>query len=272
MDTNIFHDFENRKEYTAELLDGITSGVSLFMLSDELKFLHFNRAADELFGYEKGGLLSLTQEDPLSIFHPDYVDRLYSQIIATMRDGKLFNYDCRILCKDGTYKWTNLSAELVQQKEGGRLYFYCVLSPIEAPRHSLLEGCHFLIAAGSTWDRHILTDLIESMGGTCQITGNGLEALDLFASSEDDPYCAFFIGSRLTGMNGFELSKEIRHSDHPSGGKIPLILLISEDDHETIHAAEEIGITLFLQKPLEQKAVRSLLNHLAQSVLSPTAS
>lgn len=270
MDKNIFHDFENNRQYTAELLDGITYGVSLFMLSDELKFLHFNRAADDMFGYEKGGLLALTCEDSLSIFHPDYVDRLYSQIIATMRDGKLFNYDCRILCKDGTYKWTNLSAELVQQKEGGRLYFYCVLSPIEAPRHSLLEGCHFLVAAGDSWDRHILTDLIESMGGTCETSVNGLEALDLFSGSEEDPYCAIFIGSKLTGMNGFELSKEIRHSDHPAGGEIPLILLISEDDQETIPAAEGIGINLFLQKPLEQAAIRSFLNHLAQSILSHT--
>ncbi|MCQ4635514.1 PAS domain-containing protein [Anaerovorax odorimutans] len=266
MDTNIFHDFENNMEHTAELLDGIASSVSLFMLSDELKFLHFNRAADEMFGYEKGGLYALTQKDPVSIFHPSYVDGLYSEIIATMRNGKLFHFDCRILCRDGSYKWTNLSAELVQQKEGGRLYFYCVLSPIEAPRHSLLEGRHFLVAAGDDWDRHTITDLIEGMGGTCHTAGSGLEALDLFIASQEDPYHSVFIGSRLTGMNGFELSKEIRHSDHPDGSKVPLILLISEDDHETmVHAAEEIGINLFLQKPLEKKAIRTLLTQLSQS-------
>ena len=67
MDNTIFHEFETDRQYTADRLDGISSGVSLFMVSDEIRFLYFNRAADEMFGYEKGGLLTLTDEDSLCI-------------------------------------------------------------------------------------------------------------------------------------------------------------------------------------------------------------
>lgn len=262
METNIFQDFETKREYTIELLDGISSGVSLFMVSDEFKFLHFNRAADEQFGYEKGGLLSLTQQDPLSIFHPDYVDRLYGEIIATMRGGRLFNYNCRIICCDGSYKWTNLSAELVQQKDGGRLYFYGVLSPIETPRNTLLEGCHFLIAAGREANRRILAEEVEEMGGTCSASANGLEALDSFNALAAGTYRAIFIGAHLAGLNGLELAKEIRLSGHPDSAAVPLVLIVSQADEDTIHAAAELGINLILKEPLSHTDLRSLLTEL----------
>lgn len=182
MGDNIFYDFETNRPYAEGLLDGISSGVCLFSISDEMKFLYFNQAADELFGYEKGGLLALTDEDSLRIFHPDFEDSLYSVMIASLREERLFHYDCRILCKDGSYKWTNLSAQL-QQKEGGCLYFYCVLSPTSAPVDILLKGCHFLIVSSSDTDCSILTDQIERMGGTYDLSASPLDALDLFCEA-----------------------------------------------------------------------------------------
>lgn len=182
MGDNIFYDFENNRPYAEGLLDGISSGVCLFSISDEMKFLYFNQAADELFGYEKGGLLALTDENSLGIFHPDLEDQLYSVMIASLREERLFHYDCRILCKDGTYKWTNLSAQL-QQKEGGCLYFYCVLSPTSAPANILLRGCHFLIVSGADTDCTVLTEQIERMSGTYDLCDSPLDALDFFCEA-----------------------------------------------------------------------------------------
>lgn len=264
MDRNIFYDFQNNRNYTIELLDGIASAVSLFVVSDEIRFLHFNRAADALFGYEKGALFSLTQKDALCIFHPDYVDRLYGEIIATMREDRLFNYDCRILCKDGSYQWTNLSAQLVQQKEGA-LYFHCVLTPIPAPRRTLLKGQHFLIAAGEYGDRRILSELIEKMGGTCDITDNGMDALDLFTASEEWNYNRIFIGSRMGAINGFELAKDIRYCGRSDGDEIPLVLLVSPDDEETIQAVQDIGIDATLEKPLDPEKTARFLKTLSHT-------
>ena len=105
MDKNIFNDFQQNRQYTEELLDGVSSGVSLFMVSDKIQFLHFNQAADEMLGYGKRGLDHATAEDPLGIFHPDDVDQLYSEIIATMRGTHYFNYNCKLLRQDGTYQW-----------------------------------------------------------------------------------------------------------------------------------------------------------------------
>lgn len=263
MDKNIFNDFEQNRQHTEELLDSVDSGISLFAVSDKIEFLHFNQAADKMLGYAQRQLNQITGEDSLSIFHPDDVDQLYSEIIATMRGSHYFNYNCRLLCQDGTYQWFNLAADLMQKKEGA-LYFYCVISPTEAPVATLLKGCHFLIAAGAELDRQLLTAQIEGMGGTCDIAVSGLEGLDLFTFAEEGAYHAVFIGSRLTGMNGFELAKDIRHSDLPAGRTIPLILLLTEDDRETTQTAEDIGINHFLTTPLGQKEVSSLLKELSQ--------
>ena len=264
MVNTIFHEFETNRQYTAERLDGIPYGVSIFMVSDKIRFLYFNQAADEMFGYEKGGLLALTKTDPLCIFHPDYVDHLYREIISTMRDDRLFHYDCRILCRDGTYQWTNLSAELVQQQEGGKLCFYCVLSPIPAPQDTLIQGNHFLIAAGQEADRQILCDQIEKLGGTCELAENGPDALEIFITSGTGRFDGFFIGSRMLGMNGFELAKEVRYSELPDGKTIPLILIVSDEDRENAEDIRDLGIDAFLRKPIRRSDLFALLVHLTK--------
>lgn len=67
MDKNIFLCLKITADGTAELLDGVTY-ESAFHVVRQLKFLHFNRAADDMFGYEKGGLLALTCGDSLVFF------------------------------------------------------------------------------------------------------------------------------------------------------------------------------------------------------------
>lgn len=280
MGDNIFHDFEQDRQYAEDLLDGITSGICLFVISDEIKFLYFNQAADEMFGYEKGGLLALTREDSLALFHPDFEDRLYSEMVSTLREERLFNYDCQILCKDGTYSWTNLSAQL-QQKEGGCLSFYCVLSPTQAPSDMLLKGCHFLITSRPGPDCTILTDLIGEMGGTYDLTASAPEALELF--SQSDSYHSIFItraparysggaicrvNSQISAMNGFELAKDLRYCSTPAGETVPIILLASAEDTEKediLEAAEELDIRVFFRSPLDEKELASFLSSLSQA-------
>ena len=66
-------------------------------------------------------------------------------------------------------------------------------------------------------DRQILCEQIEKLGGTCELTENGPDALELFSSSDEGRFDGFFIGSKMLGMNGFELAKEVRYSALPDG-------------------------------------------------------
>lgn len=257
MTGDIFKDFETNKEYTIQRLDGISSAVSLFTVSTEVSFQHFNATADALLGYEKGGLLQLTAEDSMAIFHPDHVDSLFGSLIATMRDGGFFHYDCRLLCADGSYKWVNISAQLIRQ-DGGTLYFHGVLTAIPEPGNIRLKGLHVLIAAGQEEDRQTLSHIIEAAGGSCDVFVHGMEALESFESSSGGFYQCIIIGSRMKDVNSIELAKDLRISGHSQAEAIPLLMASSKQ----LDVPAEIGISGFIYKPLTEERVMETLTAL----------
>lgn len=259
MTNNIFTEFEERREYTEKLLDNLPSAVCLFTVSSEIKFIHFNRAAEELLGYGHGQLVRLTADDPMELFHPDHINNVFSEIIAAMRQGNMLNYNCRLRCADGSYKWANIAARLIHQKNG-TLYYQSVLTPIKEPDNIMLQGFHALIAMGDTEESAMLSQLIEHYGGTFNAYTRGLEALDRFESSDDGFYNCIFIGCKIKDMNGFEVAKDIRHSDHPQARSIPVLLLT--DDAENGQAAMDVGITAYIRKPLSPKKITKWLKTL----------
>lgn len=263
MAKTIFDDFEKNREYTIERLNKIPSAISLFSVSSEIRFLHFNKSADKMLSYEPGGLMKITASDPLKILHHDHIDQFYSEIISTMRDGRFFNYNCRLLCADGTYKWINISAELVRQS-GGTLYYHGVLTEIPEPDNILLRGLHALIASEDDSDRIQLSHLIEEKGGTCDTFEYGTDVLERFETSEPGFYQCILVGNRMKDINGLELIKDIRFCRHPQASTIPLILLIDdiskgsneEDTHSDIlEEAKSFSITSVLSKPLNLEAL-----------------
>lgn len=258
MTKNIFNEFEQNRDYTIERLDRIASAVSLFTVSDEIRFLYFNRSCDQLLGYEHGKMLALTNENPLQLFHPDHEDMLISSIISSMRQGRLFTYDCRMLCADGGYKWIRLSAELIQSP-GGILCYYCVLSEIEPPQDTLMKGIHALIVAPQEKDRLTLSKLIEGMGGSCDLFENGLDAIDSFTDSDDNFYQCVFATTKICNINGFELVKELRHCGHPQSADIDVVLIIDPEDENDVPDTDDIGISSYLIRPFDTDSINKAL-------------
>lgn len=261
MTNNIFTDFEENREYTIQLLDNLPSAVSLFTISDEIRFIHFNRVAEELLGYKSGELLTLTADDPMQLFHPDHENHVFSELIAAMMQGNMLNYNCQLRCAEGSYKWANIAARLVQQKSG-TLYYQSVITPIKEPDNIMLQGFHALIVMGDSQDSTMLTKLIEHYGGTCDIYNRGIDALERFESSDDGFYNCIFIGCRMKDMNGFELAKDIRHSRHPQAKSLPLLLLTDEKVSENAQEAVDVGITAYIRKPLSPKKITKWLKKL----------
>ena len=92
----------------------------------------------------------------------------------------------------------------------------------------------------------------------------GPDALELFSTSDAGRFDGFFIGSRMLGMNGFELAKEVRYSALPDGKTIPLILLVSDEDRQNAPDSQELGINAFLRKPIRRSDLDTILVHLTK--------
>ena len=120
------------------------------------------------------------------------------------------------------------------------------------------------MAAGQERYRQILCEQIEKLGGTCELTENGPDALELFSSSDEGRFDGFFIGSKMLGMNGFELAKEVRYSALPDGKTIPLIRLVSDEDRENAENSRDLRIDAFLRKPSRRSDLFALLVHLTK--------
>lgn len=261
MTNNIFTDFEKNREYTTKLLNNLPSAVCLFTISSEIRFVHFNKVAEELLGYGSGELLAVTADNPMQLFHPDHENHVFSELISAMLQGQMLNYNCQLRCGDGSYKWANIAARLVQQKSG-TLYYQSVITPIKEPDNIMLQGFHGLIVMGDDKDGNMLCQLIEHYGGTCDIYKRGIDALERFETSDDGFYNCIFIGCRMKDMNGFELAKDMRHCSHSQAAALPLFLLTDESDTENIREAGAIGLTAYIRKPLSPKKITKWLKTL----------
>ena len=96
--------------------------------------------------------------------------------------------------------------------------------------------------------RMLTKDLLESFGYTAQSFKNGEEALIEFKL---DPARFDLIITDMTmpRMTGYELSKEVRLIKKT----IPIILCTGYSENISKTQAMEIGITRYLQKPLQNK-------------------
>jgi PAS domain S-box-containing protein len=84
--------------------------VSLDVLgiaSMEGYFLRLNPAAESILGYTREEVMS---KPFLDFVHPDDLDRTREAISALASQQKLFSFENRYQCKDGTYRWLEWSA------------------------------------------------------------------------------------------------------------------------------------------------------------------
>jgi len=91
-----------------------------------------------------------------------------------------------------------------------------------------------------------LQTLLESLGATVAVAGNGHEALLRFERFEPD---AVLLDIGMPGMDGYEVARRIRAL--PAGRSTPLIAVTGWGQQEDIRRCFEAGIDHHLVKPLD---------------------
>ena len=107
--------------------------------------------------------------------------------------------------------------------------------------------------------------LLEKMGHTVVIAGNGLEALK--AILEMEPFDAALMDVQMPEMDGFEATKAVREAERTSGNHLPIIAVTAhamKDDEERCVAA---GMDGYISKPIRPAALFAILERLAPSKL-----
>lgn len=123
------------------------------------------------------------------------------------------------------------------------------------------ENTKILLVEDNRVNQMVAKGVLKKLGLTCDIAGNGLEALaTLNGSSEENPYTFIFMDCQMPEMDGYQATDEIRKA---SAGEryisIPIVAMTANamvGDQEKCLAA---GMDYYLSKPISKdKVIESL--------------
>ena len=105
-----------------------------------------------------------------------------------------------------------------------------------------------------------LITIIKRITKNIHYAKNGKEGLKLFESIKPD---IVITDIKMPIISGLEMAKEIRKTDD----EIPIIILSAYNENEYLKDAFEVGITYYLNKPVNRLVLLRTLNESAKSVV-----
>jgi CheY-like chemotaxis protein len=102
--------------------------------------------------------------------------------------------------------------------------------------------------------RDYFSEIMKSLGVTCDMASSGEEALELIERNGN--YDIYFVDWKMPGLNGIELSKQIKWH-----GSENIVIMISAAEWTTIeNDAKASGVSKFLSKPLFASSIADCIN------------
>lgn len=119
-----------------------------------------------------------------------------------------------------------------------------------------------LVVDDDTCTCEYIRQLFTRCGAHCDTFSSGEEALCAFMSSLDgnSPYTVCLVDWRMPKMDGIETIRRLRKI---AGNDIPIIVITAYDFTEISEKAAEVGVDMFIAKPLFQSSLFDLLANIS---------
>ena len=124
-----------------------------------------------------------------------------------------------------------------------------------------------LIAEDDLASRKYILKILEPFG-ECDVTVNGVEALDAFLLAIDElkPYDLICLDIMMPKADGMKVLKTIRQIEKKNGIKdserIKIIMLTALNDTETIQDSYDLGCEAFVTKPVDAAGLIKIIKKL----------
>jgi len=148
-----------------------------------------------------------------------------------------------------------------QEKKGSTFHFIIQVNPADQEKRaeeiaaSQLSGTKILIVEHNATNNQILTNFTEKLGMLPHPVSQGKDAYVQLLSGEI--YDLAIIDQQLPDSSGLKLAESIRRL--PNCQSLPLILLSSSRSQAIDNNAQEMGISIFISKPIRRAQLRDAL-------------
>jgi len=122
------------------------------------------------------------------------------------------------------------------------------------------KGLHILVAEDNETNRHVLKGLLERVGHSATLVGDGESALDALADAHFD---LMILDHNMPGRSGLEVFKAQRFMN-PSD-PLPTVILTADATPQAEAAYREAGVEAYLTKPVETLSLLDTVARLARS-------
>ena len=116
-------------------------------------------------------------------------------------------------------------------------------------------------------NRIILVKILSTLGADCDTAGNGQEAVDKFEASQPGEYDLVLMDVQMPILNGYEATRTIRASSHPSAKEIPIIAMTANAFVDDVREALESGMDAHIAKPVQIDTLKSTIQQVLDSRL-----
>ncbi len=123
-----------------------------------------------------------------------------------------------------------------------------------------LEGMKILLVEDNEINIEVALMILEDAGINVTVAKNGKEAVEKFKSSAVGDYDAILMDIMMPVMNGYEATKVIRESEHPSAKTIPIIAQTANAFKEDIKSVKEAGMNDHVSKPIDEENLLTVLS------------
>ncbi|MFT7144578.1 MAG: two-component system sensor histidine kinase/response regulator [Alphaproteobacteria bacterium] len=187
------------------------------------------------------------------------------KIITYVTKEDYVNYDKLLFLKvnahlktpffvEDIYKILN---EVKSMRKADKPYLVRARSENRHINFSIFKGRHLLVAEDDTVNQKVISAMLKTLGATCDVGCNGLEAIELYKQKN---YDLILMDMQMPRMNGIEASEEIRSIEKNKGvNPVPIIALTANALKEHKDKCLAAGMNDYLKKPITQIKLMNIL-------------
>jgi signal transduction histidine kinase/CheY-like chemotaxis protein len=138
-----------------------------------------------------------------------------------------------------------------------------ILNAVPVPREQRCAALTILLSEDNAVNQKLATRILQKMGHTVTLAGNGAEAVRAHASVHFD---VILMDVQMPEMNGFEATAIIREREAKTGEHVPIIALTAHAIQGDRERCLEAGMDDYLTKPLSVTALADKLENVARNL------